>query len=112
MRKQAKDLTVKPGSHRVAASIVHERTGAGKGPDSVRSMKRQAAGPPGHTVMGADYTFDPPPKLGSGARFAALKAKLASRPGVRDPGALAAAIGRKKYGAAKMAKLSAKGRKG
>ena len=28
MRKQAKELTVKPGSHRVVASIVHERTGA------------------------------------------------------------------------------------
>jgi hypothetical protein len=51
------------------------------------------------------------PKLGSGERFAALKAKLADKPGVTDPGALAAAIGRKKYGAQKFAALSAKGRK-
>ena len=50
------------------------------------------------------------PKLGSGARFAALKSKLASRPGVTDPGALAASIGRKKFGAAKMAKMAAAGR--
>lgn len=49
-------------------------------------------------------------KLGSGKRFAALKSKLAKRPGVTNPGALAAAIGRKKYGAKKMASMAAKGR--
>lgn len=50
------------------------------------------------------------PKLGSGARFKALKNKLAKK-GAKSPGALAAYIGRKKYGAKKMASLSAKGRK-
>ncbi len=50
------------------------------------------------------------PKLGSGKRFSRLKAKLARR-GAKKPGALAAYIGRKKYGAKKMAKLSARGRK-
>ena len=50
-------------------------------------------------------------KLGSGARLKALKKKLAARGGIEDPAALAAAIGRKKYGKAKMAKLSAAGRK-
>lgn len=58
------------------------------------------------------------PKLGSGERFAALKSKLSKRmeghshgnKAVHDPGALAAYIGRKKYGAAKMAKMSAAGR--
>lgn len=50
------------------------------------------------------------PKLGSGARFKALKKKVAKQ-GVRDPAAVAAAIGRKKYGAKKMAKMSAAGRK-
>ena len=50
------------------------------------------------------------PKLGTGKRFAALKAKLAKK-GVRDPAALAATIGRKKLGAKKMAQLSAAGRK-
>lgn len=50
-------------------------------------------------------------KLGSGARFAALKGKLAKRPGVTNPGALAAYIGRKKYGKKKFAKLSAGGKK-
>ena len=48
--------------------------------------------------------------LGSGGRFAALKSKLSKEPGVTNPGALAASIGRKKYGAKKMAKLSAAGR--
>lgn len=52
------------------------------------------------------------PALGSGARFAALKAKLGHRGGVRNPGALAAAIGRKKWGAGRMAKMAAAGRKG
>lgn len=51
------------------------------------------------------------PKLGSGARFKALKGKLAKKKGVTNPGALAAAIGRKKYGAKKMASMSAAGRR-
>jgi len=51
------------------------------------------------------------PKLGSGARFAALKSDLSKRKGVKNPGALAAAIGRKKYGAKKFGQLSAAGRK-
>lgn len=49
------------------------------------------------------------PKLGTGKRFANLKGQLAKR-GVNNPGALAAYIGRKKFGAKKMAKLSAHGR--
>ena len=48
--------------------------------------------------------------LGSGARFAALENKLGKRKGVTNPGALAAYIGRKKYGPKKFASLSAKGR--
>lgn len=44
------------------------------------------------------------PKLGSGKRFASLARKVGSP-------ALAAYIGRRKYGARKMAKLSAAGRK-
>lgn len=43
--------------------------------------------------------------------FKALKGKLAHKKGVKDAGALAASIGRKKYGAAGMAKKSAAGRK-
>ncbi len=49
-------------------------------------------------------------KLGSGARFKALKKKLAKK-GASNPAALAASIGRKKYGTKKMASLAAKGRK-
>ena len=51
------------------------------------------------------------PKLGRGARFKALKKKLSSQ-GVKDPSALAAHIGRKKYGNKKMASMAAKGRRG
>ena len=50
------------------------------------------------------------PRLGSGQRFKALKGKLAKR-GAKNPGALAAYIGSKKYGKAKMTKLAARGRK-
>jgi hypothetical protein len=49
-------------------------------------------------------------KLGSGARFKAVEAS-ARKSGARDPGAVAAAAGRKKYGAKKMAKMAAAGRK-
>jgi hypothetical protein len=45
------------------------------------------------------------PKLGSGGRFRKLSATLAAR-GAKDPDALAAAIGRKKYGAAKFGAMS------
>ena len=51
------------------------------------------------------------PPLGSGARFAALKRQLGSRPGVADPGALAAYIGRKSLGKARFQRLAAQGRK-
>lgn len=50
------------------------------------------------------------PKLGSGERFAALSNKLSNQ-GVANPDALAASIGRKKYGAKKMALMAAAGRK-
>lgn len=48
--------------------------------------------------------------LGSGGRFAALEKKLSGK--VDNPAAVAASIGRKKYGAKRMAKWAAAGRKG
>lgn len=48
---------------------------------------------------------------GSVSKFDQLSAKLAKRPGVTNPDALAAAIGRKKYGAKGMAAKAAAGRK-
>ena len=52
--------------------------------------------------------------LGQGGRFAALQAALSERPGVKDPAALAAAIGAKRYGKKKMQQmaLAAAGRRG
>jgi len=49
-------------------------------------------------------------KLGSGGRFKTLSSKLKNK-GVKNPKALAAWIGRKKYGKKKMAAMSKKGRK-
>jgi HK97 family phage prohead protease len=68
-----------------------------------------------HFEAAAGDTADPAAsraaKLGSGARFKKLKASLAAK-GARDPGALAAHIGRKKYGKAKFMSLAAKARGG
>jgi len=50
-------------------------------------------------------------KLGGGGRFQKLKRKIASRGGVKDPGAVAAAIGRKKYGKKRFQKMASRGRK-
>ncbi len=49
-------------------------------------------------------------KPGGGGRFAKLKKELAAK-GAEDPAALAAAIGRKKYGSRKMARWAAAGKK-
>lgn len=54
---------------------------------------------------------NPKAPLGQGGRFAAVKQEVAAK-GATNPGALAAWIGRKKYGAKKMAAMSAAGRKG
>lgn len=43
--------------------------------------------------------------------FAKLKASLARKPGVNNPAAVAAAIGRKKYGKEKFQKMAAAGKK-
>lgn len=49
------------------------------------------------------------PALGSGKRYAALKKSLAKK-GAQNPSALAAYIGRKKYGNKKFQALAAHGR--
>lgn len=46
---------------------------------------------------------------GKGTRFKKLKSKLSRKKGVRDPGALAAAIGRSKFGKGKFQRMAAKG---
>jgi len=50
------------------------------------------------------------PKLGSGKRFSALEKVLAKK-GVRNPKAVAAYIGRRKYGKKKFQALAVAGRK-
>lgn len=49
-------------------------------------------------------------KVGSGKNFAALKKKLGRKKGVTNPGALAAYIGRKKYGNKRFQSMATKGR--
>lgn len=49
-------------------------------------------------------------KPGGGGRFQQLEHKLEGRKGVSNPKGLAAYIGRKKYGAKKMASMATKGR--
>ena len=50
------------------------------------------------------------PKLGTGKRFKILSSKLKKK-GAKNPKALAAWIGRKKYGKKKMSAMAAKGKK-
>lgn len=50
-------------------------------------------------------------KLGTGERFERLTGALKGRKGIYNPKGLAAWIGRRKYGAQKMAKMAAAGRK-
>jgi len=54
--------------------------------------------------------FNASMKLGVGGRFKRLKAQLAAK-GAENPAALAAWIGRRKYGGKRFQALSAKGRK-
>lgn len=49
-------------------------------------------------------------KLGSGARFKKLEGELEAK-GAKNPAALAASIGRKKFGKKKMAKMAVEGKK-
>ncbi len=49
-------------------------------------------------------------KIGSGRRFTALENSL-RKSGAKNPAALAAHIGRKKYGAKRMAQLAAAGKR-
>lgn len=49
--------------------------------------------------------------LGQGGRFAALEKKLSKNPKIKNPGAVAASIGRKKYGPKKFAALGFAGKK-
>lgn len=51
------------------------------------------------------------PKLGSGKRFKMLANSIARKGDVDNPGAVAAAIGRKKYGNEKMQKMAIAGKK-
>ena len=50
-------------------------------------------------------------KPGGGGRFQKLKDEIGREKGAKDAGAIAASIGRKKYGAKKFARMGAKGRK-
>lgn len=70
-----------------------------KGIEARRAARREYAEAAAHS------------KPGEGSRFEAVK-KSAAAGGARNPGAVAAAIGRKKYGAKRMAKMAAAGRKG
>ena len=51
------------------------------------------------------------PEVGSGKRFEKVKKEIEKKDDVKDPAAVAAAIGRKKYGAKRMAELAVAGRK-
>lgn len=62
-----------------------------------------------HDPKGSEAKGNPNAPVGQGGRFAALQARLQGQKGVKDSGALAASIGRKKYGKKRFQKYAAKG---
>ena len=50
-------------------------------------------------------------RLGGGGRFQKLEREIAARGNVRNPRAVAAAIGRRKYGKKRFQEMAARGRK-
>jgi hypothetical protein len=74
--------------------------------DAVDALKKRKIG-----VGEQNFADGGRARLGSGARFAALSKSVGKNPKVRDPDAVAASIGRNKFGAKKFAALSAAGRK-
>ena len=93
---------------------VQERTIAGKkaGAPKLVKDKELDASPIERKQAGAKMKNGGKAKLGSGARFAALKSKIQSKgKSAKAASAIAASIGRKKYGAKKMAAMAAAGRK-
>ena len=50
-------------------------------------------------------------KLGGGGRFQKLESKIAQNPKVTNPAAVAASVGRKKWGNKVMSQLAARGKK-
>ena len=73
-------------------------------------MAKGKAGGGSRKAAHAQYKAAAKKPLGEGSRFKAVEA-AAKAGGARNPAAVAASVGRKKYGAAKMAKLSAAGRR-
>ncbi|MGD9497965.1 MAG: hypothetical protein AB7Y46_16800 [Armatimonadota bacterium] len=72
--------------------------------------RMDGTGPRGGTeACPVTKSTDEPP-VGSGERFRRLSRKLSQRADVRDPDALAAAIGRRKYGQERFERMAAKGR--
>lgn len=82
---------------------VHIGNTSSRSTSSARSKKTKGRRRKSGTYAGA--------KAGSGKNFAALSKDLSRRKGVTNPGALAAYIGRKKYGNARFQSMAAKGRR-
>jgi hypothetical protein len=96
------------GVHYAYREGVEGTTAHGSLNDAVKHMVKAHKASPSSTDMSSQYgrRIDmAAPKLGSGARFRKLSATLAAR-GASNPDALAAWIGRRKYGAKGMGALS------
>ncbi len=64
---------------------------------------------PRSMALRSKMKYDADAPVGSGERFKSLEKSFS--PKVKNPGALAASIGRKKFGSALMSKMAANGRK-
>lgn len=102
--EQMKELGLKDGGE-VKAKLPGPET---RKMPPVRPLPKPQPGPKPQRL--ADGGPVKKPKLGSGARFKKVAA-AAKKDGARDPNAVAAAVGRKKYGAKRMAAMAKAGRR-
>src|SRR5262245_4674550 len=101
---------IDPGLCWYLCGLVHEHHAAARERGRHEHFVRvRQHGPTSHDRRFLRAQLMAAPKLGSGKRFAKLEKSLSKEKGIEDPGALAASIGRKKYGKKKFAKIAASG---
>ena len=98
----AQELSTMSPSQRKGYAALLEQMGIIQSPEDLDYVVQQ--GRPAGLVRGGRM------RLGGGGRFDKLVSSLRGKGDVRDPGAVAASIGRKKYGKAKFQRLAAAGR--
>lgn len=107
LRRIRNDEDLPPSMRKPSPTPTPEAYGENKRKKQLRQQEEAAESP---DVERKELGDDGDMKLGGGGRFKKLEGELSHEKGIRDPGALAASIGRKKYGAKKFASLGHDGK--